>query len=81
MRLKCWLLQLTHHPFHHHFPPKLHPKLQQVSLIGVWEQYLNELKLSSKTPVLSKMPTPVFESEELIMVGGASRAAFQRCSS
>lgn len=41
-----------------------------VSLIGMWEAYLNELKLSMPGPLMEKMPSNIFSSEELILKDG-----------
>ncbi|KAG5181165.1 acetyl-CoA carboxylase [Tribonema minus] len=51
--------------------------LIEVSLIGIWEQFLNELKLSSKAPVLTKMPANIFDSAELVMKDGKLTKEFR----
>ncbi|CAM9330367.1 unnamed protein product [Chrysoparadoxa australica] len=41
--------------------------LMEVALIHDWDSYLNSVKLASDTPVLTKMPPSLFESQELVM--------------
>eukprot|EP00612_Vaucheria_litorea_P002853 CAMPEP_0171460884 /NCGR_PEP_ID=MMETSP0945-20130129/5573_1 /TAXON_ID=109269 /ORGANISM="Vaucheria litorea, Strain CCMP2940" /LENGTH=2045 /DNA_ID=CAMNT_0011987159 /DNA_START=270 /DNA_END=6407 /DNA_ORIENTATION=+ len=51
--------------------------LIQVNLIGIWEQYLNEIKSSSEEPVLTKIPPSIFKSKELVLENGVIEPKFR----